>query len=108
MATWSTIILWISGFLFLGTAGYLVANAGAVARLFGKRRQKAEPGDLVVDRHGAKAEISQGAVKTAVVLHILGILGLVVGGLATTRDMVSHDPDADPLPAEMMPIEPVG
>ncbi len=104
MATWSTILLLVSALLFLGTVGYLVANAGAVACLFGKRRREAEPGDLIVDRRAAGREASPGAIRIALAIHVLGVIGLVAGGLAATRDMLGHHPDADPLPAEMLPV----
>lgn len=104
MTTLFAAILLVSGLLFLGTAGYLIANARAVANLFGKRRRDAEPGEVVVDPRAPQRGASQSAIKVALLLHVLGIIGLVAGGYAMTESLLTRYPDADPLPPEMNPI----
>ena len=111
MTTLFAAILLVSGVLFLGTAGYLIANGRAVANLIGKRRREAEPGEIVIDPRAPRRGASQGAVKVALALHVLGIIGLVGGGLAMTDTLLTRYPDADPLPPEMNPLpkpDPVG
>ncbi|MGC4251323.1 MAG: hypothetical protein QM605_07615 [Sphingobium sp.] len=97
-------ILLLSALLFLGTIGYLIANGGAVANLFGKQRSKAHPGDIITDPKAVHREASPRAVKTALALHMLGLAGLVLGGLIVSGIVLQDHPDADPLPPEMMPV----
>ena len=104
MTTLYAAILLVSGLLFLGTAGYLIANAKGVANLFGKRRRDADAGEIVVDRHGAGRGPSPATIKIVLALHLLGIVGLVGGGFAMTTALVSRYPDADILPPEMNPV----
>ncbi|SCW49149.1 hypothetical protein SAMN02927924_00890 [Sphingobium faniae] len=96
-------ILLLSALLFLGTIGYLIANGGAVANLFGKRRSDAQPGDIITDPRAARREASPRAIKAALALHMLGLAGLVLGGLVVSGIVLQDHPDADPLPPEMMP-----
>lgn len=102
MTTLFAAILLVSGILFLGTAGYLIANAKGVANLIGKRRREADPGEVVIDPHGARRGPSPGAIKVALALHVLGIVGLVAGGFAMAEAMLTQY--ADPLPPEMNPV----
>lgn len=104
MPTLYAAILLVSGLLFLGTAGFLIANAKGVANLVGKRRRDADPGEVVVDCRAPRRGSSPGAVKVALLLHGLGILGLVGGGLAMANALLTQYPDADPLPPEMNPV----
>lgn len=98
-------LLLASALLFLGTVGFLVVNAGSVAELIGWRRREAEPGDVVTDPHGRRRRASPAAIKTVLALHVLGIVGLVVSALALTGVTLHEDPAANPLPAEMDPLD---
>ena len=104
MITPYTVILLVSGLLFLATAGYLVGNAGSVALLFGKRRSQAEPGDTVIDPHSRGHGASPTAIKTAIGLHVLGLVGLVLGAFIMSVDLLDDHPDVGPLPKEMNPV----
>lgn len=96
-------VLLLSALLFLGTAGFLIANGGAVANLFGKRRSDAEPGDIIADRPAARREVSPRAIKVALALHLAGLAGLVLGGLIVSGIVLKDHPGANPLPPEMTP-----
>lgn len=105
MITFYAVLLLASALLFLGTIGYLIANLGAVALLFGKRPREAAPGDLIADRRARHTEASPRAIKTALALHALGVIGLVLTGLAMANSLLRNHPSADPLPPNMMPVE---
>lgn len=100
-----TAMLLISGLLFLGTAGYIAIHAEAVADLFGKRRRDAEPGELIADPHTPhRGASSPRLMKAVIAVHVLGLLGLILGGLAAAELLLRNHPEADPLPPEMNPI----
>lgn len=96
-------ILLAFALLFLGTIGYLIANGGAVANLFGKRRSEAQPGDIIVDPRAARREASPRAIKLALALHLAGLAGLIASGLVVSGIALQNHPDANPLPPEMTP-----
>lgn len=95
------VLLGLSALLFLGTVGYLIKNAAAVAELFGKSRRSAEPGELI-DGPVRARRASRGAILTALTLHVLGIVGLITSAAIMTGAMASRHPDG--LPADMNPV----
>lgn len=95
------VVLAISALLFLGTVGYLIKNAAAVAELFAKRPVDADPGDLI-DGPVRARRASRGAVATVLTLHVLGIIGLIASAAVMTGMMAGDHPDG--LPADMNPI----
>lgn len=105
MITFYAVLLAASALLFLGTIGYLVANLGAVALVFGKRPREAAPGDLIADPRARKAEASPRAIKAALAIHVVGVIGLVLTGLAMANALLRNHPSADPLPPNMSPVE---
>ena len=95
-------LLWISALLFFATAGYLIANLGAVMAVFGKRGP--QHGDLQADTHGRRRQASRGAVIAALVLHVAAIAGLAIGVLGATLETADTAPNREGLPAEMEPV----
>ena len=81
------VVLAISALLFLGTVGYLIKNAAGIAELFAKRPVEAEPGDLI-DGPVRARRASRAAIVTALALHVLGLVGLVVAALVAVGALV--------------------
>jgi hypothetical protein len=95
-------LLLVSGLVFLATAGYLIANLGAVVALFGRRGP--QHGDLQADTQGRRSQASRGAVIAALALHAIAIAGLALVAFAATRDTTDTAPGREGLPAEMEPV----
>lgn len=98
------LLMLISSLVFLGTIGHLVINAGSVAALFGKSRREAHAGDMVEDTHGAAKRASPGTIKLSLALHVLGLIGLIVGVLGLMGVIFKDSPAPSELPAEMNPV----
>jgi hypothetical protein len=95
-------LLWICALLFLATAGYLIANLGAVMALFGRRGP--QHGDLQADPHGRRRQASRGAVIAALALHVAALAGMAIGVFGATLETADTAPNREGLPAEMEPV----
>jgi hypothetical protein len=95
-------LMWISGIVFLLTAGWLVANFGATVALFARRGP--QHGRLQADSHGRRRRASRGAVIAALALHLASIGGMAYAVLAATWDTADTAPGREGLPAEMEPL----
>jgi hypothetical protein len=95
-------LLWISALLFFATAGYLIANLGAVMALFGHRGP--QHGDLQADTHGRRRQARRGAVIAALALHVAAIVGLAIGVFGATLETAGTAPQRQGFPAEMEPV----
>lgn len=95
-------LLLVSGATFLATAGWLIANLGAVVSLFAHRGP--QHGALQADVHGRRRQASRGAVVTALALHGAAIAGLAFGIYNATWEMTDTAPGRDGLPAELEPL----
>lgn len=98
------ILLAGSALAFLGTAGFLIANGGAVAALFAKRRSEAEAGEMVVDPHDRHPGERRGAVKFALALHGLALIGMIGTTVVMSGVMQHNRPAGDGVPPEMDPL----
>jgi hypothetical protein len=94
--------LWISSLVFLLTAGYLIANLGAVVALFGRRGP--QHGDLQADTHGRRGQASRGAIFASLALHLASIAVLAFVVFGATVDTADTAPGREGLPAEMRPL----
>ena len=100
------VLMLASGILFLGSAGHLIAHARDVAALFGRRRaavREGDAGDLIADERGRRKGASRGTMIASLVIHLVGLAGLVTTGYLFTQDVVVSTPGAVTNP-ETLPI----
>ena len=93
-----------SAFLFLATAGILVANGQAVMALVAKRRREAEPGEVVADPHRPRRGASPGAISLVLALHALALAGLIFSAWSLLIHTQAGRPGPAVLPVEADPL----
>lgn len=99
-------VLWIAAFVFLLTAGHLIANLGAVVALFARRGP--QHGDLQADTHGRRRQASRGVIIASLALHVASIAALAFAVLAATMETTDTAPGREGLPGEMEPVPDAG
>lgn len=98
------LLMLVSSLVFLGTIGHLVINAGSVAAVFGKSPNRAHAGDMIEDSHGTSRRAAPGTIKLMLALHVLGLVGLIVGVLGLMGVIFKDSPASTALPVEMNPV----